>query len=258
MTASMIGVLLGTGVAMLAPSIASAWHFDYRFVQRVGMTDIPLAPGVVFAGSPGSPIRLRIQFGVFDDVASAAPAGGLVGWVVGSITDSISSHNTRTPGRITPFNFAAGGNGTPSGDPFVQITNIDCTLGTQSPAWRNDAFGNPLPVPQPTIRGINTFVSIYEITTTPGTMNYTITAAGNLIAASGWGTVGAPVSPNNNGTPLDPSDDTPGSVTWVPIPLPPQSFLLPPLVLDIVVPSPAAGTLLAWAGALLVVARRRR
>ena len=84
----------------------------------------------------------------------------------------------------------------------------------------------------------------------------TITASGNLIAASGWGVVGTPVPPNNNGTPLDPSDDTPGDITYAPQPLPPQSFLLPPLVLEIQVPGPTSAAVLL--PAVIGLRRRRR
>lgn len=246
-------------IALLAmsPSV-SAWTLDYRFAQRVGSADIPLANGSTFNATPGAPVRLRVQFGVFDDAFGAAPAGGFAWWNNGTISDSVAHHNTRTPGRLPPFNFSANGNGippVPSGEPFQMISQISADFVNQVSPWLLDANGDPLPMPLPQVRGLQTFVSVFEFTTTPGLSNYTLTVGGDLIAASSWSVFSATL-PDNNNTPLDPSDDIPGSVVYNAVLLPPQSFFLPPLTLHIQVPAPATGGMLAafWC----VAVRRRR
>ena len=61
----------------LAPS-ALAWHFDTRWVERVGNIDILIFPlGLPAPG--GTTHRIRLQMGVFDDDQSAAPGGGILG-----------------------------------------------------------------------------------------------------------------------------------------------------------------------------------
>src|SRR6185369_11508813 len=116
--------------------------------ERVGTTDTVLAGNVIDA-SDRLPHRIRIQFGVFDDGEGAAPAGGYIGWNVGSISVSGTPENSqerRTPGRLSPFNFAASvtANGVPlpsggtadlPGTDWQMLTQIDATLGTQSPPW---------------------------------------------------------------------------------------------------------------------------
>ena len=243
MRSSLPCTTIGAIALLVASSSASAWTFDFRFVQRVGNTDIPLANGSIFNATPGAPVRLRIQFGVFDDGGGAAPAGGFVWWNNGTIVDSFAHHNTRPPGRLPPFNFSAVGNGTPpvpSGEPFQSISQISADFLSQAPSWLLDSNGNPLPMPQPQVRGLNAFVSVFEITTTPGLSNYTLTVDGDLVAASSWSVFSA-TPPDNNNTPLDPSDDIPGSVAYNAALLPPQSFVLPPLTLNIQVPAPASG-----------------
>jgi hypothetical protein len=255
MKAKLIGATLAIVLSLGAAESAHAWHFDYRFVERVGTVDTPLVNGAVYPAS-GAPIRLRFQVGVFDDSSNPAPAGGFIGWSQGTITDSLDFHNTRTPGRLTPFNFAANGNGLPpmpGGEPFMQLTDIDASMGVQVPFWGLDSFGQALPMPTEQVRGVNTFVSVFEFTTTPGILSYTLTLGGSLTAASGW--VGVPVPPDNNNTPLDPSDDIPGWVTYTPVTLPPQTFVLPPLSLTIQVPGPGSAVMLS---AVTVLASRRR
>ncbi|MGE3109221.1 MAG: hypothetical protein AB7G11_15940 [Phycisphaerales bacterium] len=255
----------GVGAAALALLVSGvaaehscAWHFDYRFVERVGSVDTALTPGVPYNATPGVPTRLRIQFAVFDDAGGSAPAGGFVGWTLGTISDSLGAHNSRTPGRLAPFDVNPNPlrNGSPAGDPFQSITGVEPFIDFQQPIWVNDANGNPLPTPLPTIYGLNAFVSVFELTTTPGNQNYTITAGGSLYAASGWSTVGTPVPPSNNNTPLDPSDDTPGTIVYAPMTLAPQTFVLPPLVLEIHVPAPASAGPIACVCAVML--RRRR
>ncbi|MBC7771082.1 MAG: hypothetical protein H7210_01175 [Pyrinomonadaceae bacterium] len=249
-------LVISLSPALLASPLAWGWHFDYRFIERVGTTDTVVGNGATFPATPGAIRRLRIQFGVFDDATSAAPAGGFIGWSLGTITDSGGVHNQRTPGRLANFDFIVGGNGSPASDPFQFLTAVDASLGPQTFNWDIDANGMIPPMPAPTIRGLNTFVSVFELSTTPGLSSYTITVGGSLFAASSWA-VFASTPPSNNNTPMVPGDDTPGSVSYAPTPLPPQAFVLPPLVLNIQVPAPAGGVALATLAALAGTRRRR-
>lgn len=262
------------GLAALAGAAASAnaLTFECRWVERVGSVDTVIGgdgSSVTFAA--GTSHRLRLQFRVVDDAMGPAPAGGFVGWNVGSINvsgDPANSQDRRTPGRLGPFNFAgqptANGNPPPSGglagpdgpaDDFQHWDDIDATLGTQSPVWTGciDTDGDgipdtPTPAPAAQVRGRNVFVSVFEMTTVPGAsaVNYSITASGNLIAATEWRTVGTPNPPN-----CDTGD--PGSITYAPFPTTPTAFNC---LLNIVVPAPGAAALLGLGG--LLVARRRR
>lgn len=238
--------ILATTATLCAASAAHAWHFDYRFVDPVTGNQIGANGAPYVPMSPG-PVRLGIQFGVFGPLA---PNGGFIAWNVGTITDSVGAHNNRrTPGRLPPFTFSntPNDNGNPplpGGDPFTSLTDISATTGTQTLVWDS----GPLP-PMPVIYGLDTFITVFEFTTTPGSSNYTITVGGNLVASSGWIVVGTPVPPAGPGMP--------GSVTYAPFPLPPQPFLLPPLVLTIEVPAPAAGVPLAGL-AVMTLGRRRR
>jgi hypothetical protein len=253
-----IGAVSAILITLGGTGAAHAWHFEFRFVERVGTIDTALPNGNVYNATTGVPIRLRIQMGVFDDVNGPAPAGGFLGWSVGAITDSAGSHNSRTPGRLAPFNFiqSPGANGSPIGDPFQQITTIDAMQGIQTHVWDLDSAGQPLPMPPPVVRGINAFVSTFELTTTPGSVNYTITVNGSAFASPGWSVLGTPVAPNNGGTPLNPADDTPGSVSYVPQALAPQAFLQPPLSLTFQVPGPGGAT--AFTAVCVLGSRRRR
>jgi hypothetical protein len=267
------------GLAALAGAAASAnaLTFQCRWVERVGSVDTVIGgDGATLSVTPGSSHRLRLQFAVVDDASGGAPDGGFVGWNVGTLSISGPASNSQdrrtgqtssSGGRLSPFNFAgqptANGNPPPSngvngpdgpGDDFSGWTDIDATLGTQAFAWTCDANGNPAPQPQALVRGRNSFVSVYEITTTTNaaTTNYSITAGGNLIAATEWRPVGTPTPPDC-GDPADPSDDINGSVTYAPFPTAPEAFNC---VLNIVVPAPGAAALLGLGG--LLVARRRR
>lgn len=255
--------IMGVVSLIGAASSCQAWEFRCRFVERIGNMDVPLAGNTIetFAGAPRN---VRIQFGVFDDANGPAPLGGFVGWNVGTLQVSgpvDNSDERRTNGRIAPFNFSLGANANgnpplPQGDPFTMLTDIDSTLGTQSPVWVCRQPPGPVPEPQPpaVVRGLNTFVSVYAITIDPSVTasSYTVTAGGNLIAASEWRTVGNPIAPDC-GDPDDPSDDIEGAITYAPLPVPVQAFSC---VLQVIVPAPMTG-LLGVAGVLLANRRRR-
>jgi len=255
---ALAGLLVAGGVA----GSAEAFEFRCRFVERVGNIDVVLQGNIIDASSRVAR-NIRLQFGVFDDAAGPAPAGGFVGWNVGTLAVSSSTGNSderRNPGRLSPFNFASGAtsNGNPplpGGDPFTMLTEIDATLGTQSPIWQCDANGVPPLQPAATVRGLNTYVSVYAFSIDPiGNMgvNYTVTAGGNLIAATDWREVGSPTAPDC-GDPADPSDDVPGSVTYAPFPVAPRAFTC---ILDVRIPGPGAAALMVLGG--LAGARRRR
>ncbi|MGE3107419.1 MAG: hypothetical protein AB7G11_00795 [Phycisphaerales bacterium] len=261
--------VLALAVVAGAAASANAFEFRCRFVERVGTMDVVLAGNTIDA-SNGAARIIRVQFGVFDDATSAAPAGGYVGWNVGTLAVSGPSGNSAEDiasgvpagsggplARLAPFNFAPGGNGVGADGAgvFDMLTGIDNTLGTQSPIWQCDSAGNAPPQPGAVIRGLNTFVSTYAFRINPadmGGMNYTVTASGNLIAATEWRTVGTP-NPPDCGDPGDPMDDQPGSVTYAPFPTAPEAFQC---VLTVVVPGPGSAALLGLGG--LIAARRRR
>jgi hypothetical protein len=256
------------GLAVVAGAAVSANAFEYRcrWVERVGATDIVIGGnGAELDVGDGAPRRIRLQIGVFDDAGGAAPGGGFVGWNVGSMQISgpaANSADRRTNGRLSPWNFATGpnSNGNPppaggsnagdaAGTDFSGWTEIDATLGTQSPFWQGcDAEGNPVPPPPAAVRGRNTFASLFEITTDPndgGFENYSISASGNLISATEWRIVGNPLPP-------DCESGTPGQITYAPFPTDPVAFSC---VLNLV-PAPGAAALLGLGG--LLAARRRR
>jgi hypothetical protein len=222
-------------------------------VERIGAVDHVIGgDGAMASFAPGTSHRIRIQFGVFDDADGAAPPGGYIGWNIGTLatTDGI---NTRTPGRLSPFNFAPNppGNGIPSADPFGVLTAIDNTLGTQSPVWGCGPDGLPLPMPPPTIRGLNTFVSTFEFTTRAPQRAYMITLGGHTVSASGWGIIGTPTPPD---CPYPPGGcDFPATVTYAPMTLPPAPITA---TLLIVVPSPGIGAML-WIASVLAARRKR-
>lgn len=242
---ALVGILAVAGLS----SAASAFEYRVQFVERVGTTDTVIDGNTIDARD-GAPRRIRIQFGVFDDATSAAPAGGLLGWNVGTITvngGAANSDETRTNGRITPWNFAQGpnSNGNPpvagGGDPFETLSEIDATQGTQSPPWPSGER------PPAVVRGRNTFASVYEITINPadGGNDYSIDFAGNLLSASEWIVV-------NENAP-DPDKGTPGTVVYAPFPTDPTAFAA---TLNVLVPAPGAAALLGLGG--LVALRRRR
>ncbi len=215
--------------AVLPVGLAHAYEFRIRFVERIGEFDRVLANNELDGGG-WDPRRVRIQFGVFDDPKGPAPEGGFLGWNVGAITvHSGDSDESRTPGRLAPFNFApsqAGSNGVPQSDPFEAITRIDNTLGSQVIQWN---FGEPMPMPA--IRGRNTFVSTYEITVDPHQTGstYFIDFSGNLLGAQSWVSFPDPLPPE--------SADVPGAVYYAPFSTPPVTFSTR---LRVEVPAPTA------------------
>ena len=159
-------------VAGLAAS-ASALTFECRWVERVGTSDVIIGgDGSILDASDGLPHRIRLPFGVFDDAGGADPAGGFVGWNVGTLSVTGNAVNTRTPGRLAPFVFAnqPSANGSPAMDPFTTLVDIDATLGTQSPFWTCDGEGNPLPVPPATVRGLKPKTDVPEHFISPAEM----------------------------------------------------------------------------------------
>jgi len=257
---ALFGILAVAGAA----GSASALTFNCRFVERVGSTDVILPNNQIdFATTGGAARNIRVQFSVVDDASGAAPAGGFVGWNVGTVAVSGSVSNSdelRNPGRLSPFNFASGVNANgnpplPAGDPFTMLSEIDNTLGTQSPVWVCNADGTVPPQPAAAVRGRNVFVSTFAFSVRPnaGASDYTVTIGGNLIAATSWLPVGNPSAPDCM-DPSDPSDDIPGSVTYAPFPTAPTAFTC---VLTVhIIPAPGAAALLGLGG--LLAARRRR
>lgn len=270
--------LFALATVAAAAASANALTFQCRWVERVGNTDVVIGGdgSTLDLGSNTGPRRLRLQMEVVDDANGPAPAGGFVGWNVGSLAVSGPAGNSQdrrtntaaSGGRLSPFNFAsqptANGAPPPAGGvsgpdaanfDFQLLTDIDCTLGTQSPSWRCNPDGSAPAQPPAVVRGRNAFISIYEITTDvidTGGVNYSITAGGNLIAATDWRLVGTPTPPDC-GDPSDSGDDIDGAVTYAPFPTDPTLFNC---TLNIRVPAPGATALLGLGG--LLVARRRR
>mgnify|MGYP000393562440 CR=1 FL=1 len=254
-------VFVALAAGALASSSASAFEFRTRFVRRMGNIDTPTTDQLHLTS--GEVARVRIQFGVFDSASGPAPEGGFIGWNVGTLAVSGLSEFSdayRTPGRLAPFNFATGPNSNgnppaPAGDPFITLTDIDSTLGTQSPIWTGcDADGNPTPQPAPVIRGLNTFVSVYEITVVGHVqyMDFTVNLGGNAIAAQNWREVGTPIPPNCD----DPQNPEPGFVTYGPFPLAPVavSNSLFVHIEDV----PGAGSAVTLLAGLSLLSRRHR
>lgn len=253
------GILAVAGLGLA--SAAQAYEIRTQWVSRIGAgVPVTVVPGNTFdatALAAGTVVRFRLQFGVFDDGAGPAPAGGYLGWNVGTLTATGGSPNTRTPGRLTPFNFAPAppGNGMPAADPWMALTGVDNTLGTQPLPW-NSQQGNPdVPPPPPAVvRGLNSFISTFEISTTiGGGANYTIIAGGNALGCLMWNIVQqTPPAPGEDeilGTP----DDVAGSILYAPLADAARSFSN---TLSILVPAPGALALLGLGG--LVATRRRR
>jgi len=248
--------LLAGVVAFAQP--ASAWYFETRFVERVGNVDVVL-PGNTIDASDGSPRNIRIQVGVFDDASGPAPGGGVAGWL-GQLTVSGAVNNSderRTPGRLSPFTFAnfPYSNGVPllpDGDPFTMLTQIDAVAGPQSIPWACGPDGQPLPAPEPVIRGRNTFISTFAFTIdpNPGAINYSVTVTGTRNAYDRFVQNPFTVPPDCS----DPDNPVPGTVVWSGLIVP--TAPLTPVALNVVVPSPGAAAGLL-AGSFAALCRRR-
>lgn len=190
----------------LASDSASAWELRVRFVERVGTVEMVLTNNEIWYGS-GLRRRVRLQMGVFDDAAGPAPEGGLYGMENVSLT-SVALSNRRTPGRLPAFSYPPEGNGEPATDPFHYLTNIDAVIGQQTLTWECSG-GTPLPQPTPTIRGRNTFVSVWETTIEPEWIclyEARLTFTGHALYAANWPVQNTPIEP------VCPS--TPGQVTY--------------------------------------------
>jgi hypothetical protein len=219
--------MLAGAVGSLAGA-AHAFEFRYRWVERVANLDFPLADDLVVAYD-GQPHQVRLQLGVFDNAAGPAPEGGFYGWTQGSLLvdtrSAADSDDRRTPGRLPTFAFsqAPGANGNPplpDGDPFEALTDIDASIGIQSPVWGFNPDGTPAPQPGPRIVGRNTYVSVFSITVQPRNFSgsgYFVRASGNLYGATSWFTLGTPVPP-------DPESGTPGSVNYAAMVTQPSAF----------------------------------
>ncbi len=226
-------------VALGVTCAAEAWHVETRWVLRVGNTDIVLRNNVLL-GAPDELVRLRVQFGVFDDDDGPAPPAGFLAWNVGTLSDNNpAGYNLRTPGRLPPFTFAfqPSSNGSPLADPWDSLTAIDAAFGAQVLSWVGIPGTNqPEPQPAPLSYGRNQFVSTFEISTLPSNVaSYTITARGNIVAGREWTAfVELPPDPgadgifgpgDENGDGVDDGlDDVPGSVQYAPLAFPPQTF----------------------------------
>ena len=132
---------LALALALTIATDAMAYEFRVRFVERVGTTDIELENNRIDA-SNREPRRVRIQFGVFDDNDGPAPAGGYLGWNVGTIqvngvagnsdefrNSASGQHNG--VGRLSPWNFAPavqGANGLPAllRTPWEEVPAFNC------------------------------------------------------------------------------------------------------------------------------------
>jgi hypothetical protein len=222
--------LLCLGImAACTPTSADAYEVRVRFVRWNGAVWEPLCDDTLFA-TPGSSHRIRIEAGVFDDGAGVAPAGGFVGWNTGDLVTT-GGTNSRTPGCLPPFRFAPSHPFCPCfpfagcPDPFTSLTGLDITIGTQAPPWNCSPppGGAPLPAPAPIVRGRNAYMQLFEFTTVVGAGGYSITASGNIISATEWRVVGAPIPPDC-GLAADPSDDIPGFITYAPSVTPPVAF----------------------------------
>jgi hypothetical protein len=211
-------------VAACTASAAEAYEYRTRFVRWNGAAWEPLCNNTLY-GAPGTSHRIRIEIGVFDDSEGTAPDGGFVGWNIGTLV-ATGGTNSRTPGCLPQFVIfpRCGCRPLPAcPDPFTNLDTLDMTLGTQSPMWTCTAGGSPRPQPGPIIRGRNEYMQMFEFTTLVGASSYTVTAAGNLIAALEWRPVGTPMPPDC-GAPGDPNDDEPGLITLAPFATTPEPF----------------------------------
>jgi hypothetical protein len=230
---------------------------ECRWVEDVGGKEVPLdKPHPVLDISDGRARQIRLQFGVFDDDNGPAPEGGFLGWNMG-LLEASGGINRRSPGRLEPFTSAtsplANGNPPlPDGDPFRRLTDIDATIGVQTPFWGFDGDGNPLPLPGPVIYGRNEFISVFAITVQADPANgesYSLVASGQLLSATGWSIIGTPTPPN-------PDTGEPGFVAYSPMQAPPVEEM--DCRLELFVPGPGSAAVLLGAGVGLARRQRRK
>lgn len=253
-----ITVLTVAGVAVGAHAFVVDCRWTYETTN--GNNFLPLPLGGLNVDPTTQPfVRLRLSFQVTDGSPSDA-AGGFIGWNFGTLLASgdCCESLARTPGRRAPFNFIPTGNGVPVADPVpcdTTITGIDATLGFQNLAWGCAPDGAPLPMPVPVVRGLGSFVSVYDVTLNlrPGLGSASVTAGGNSVVSSQWFTVGAAVPPDC-GDPADPLDDIPGSVIYAPTTAAPVPFVCVAQVNCI----PAAPSACLFALGMLTIRRRQR
>ena len=246
---ALIGLLAVTGVA----ASANAFQVQCRWVSRVGTVDTPIPAGGLPV-TPGQVINLRLQFSLATDGQGAPPAGGFIGWNVGTINGTPDTAGSNAA-RLQPFNFAPppgfGGTQNP-----LHLNNVDNTLGTQAISWTGiPGTADPGSPPPAVVRGNNTFVSVFAVTVTAGATDFDVTAAGNAIAATSWNVISSTTpDPGDDGV-FGTPDDTAGNVTYAPATLPPIPFSN--CVAHFVqIPAPGAAALLGLGG--LVACRRRR
>lgn len=212
--------VLGLAACLVSCDSASAWEIRARFVERVGNQDIVLENNVVLGYAPGVLRNFRLQIGVFDTPGSPAPAGGIYGLQNASELHAGGLLVFRNPGRLSTFSLPPNGNGEPATDPTRLITNIDAQIGLQSPAW-SCAGGSPAPQPSATVRGLNSYVSVWGFTFDLAreclANNGSVTISGTVLVADGWTIQEPPVPPICN--PL-----TPGSIRFAPTTLSESSF----------------------------------
>ena len=244
---ALVGLLAVTGIA----ASANAFNVQCRWVSRVGTVDTVIpATGYNFPVGQTT-VNVRLQFGVFDDAQGAAPAGGFIGWNLGTITGSPQPVAGSAAARLTPFNFAPAPGFAGTQSPLA-LTAIDNTLGTQALVWSGIPGGSDPGSPPPAlVRGRNAFISVFSLTLAAGTFD--ITAAGNSIVASAWNVIqSAPPEVGDDGV-FGTPDDVNGGVTYAPATLPPIAFTG---CTASFVPAPGAAALLGLGG--LVAFRRRR
>jgi uncharacterized protein (TIGR03382 family) len=201
-------------------------------------------------------VTVRVQFGVFDDAGGAAPAGGFIGWNVGTMNGTPPPVVGSGAARLAPFNFAStafAGTQSP-----LALNNIDNTLGTQSLVWNGGTAGGTVPDPAPpaVVRGRNGFISTFAIVLAAATNDFDVTAAGNTLVATAWNVIQTTEpDPGPDGL-FDGIDDTNGSILYAPATLPAIPFTGCTAHFLTAVPAPGAAALLGLGG--LVAFRRRR
>ncbi|MBC7771035.1 MAG: hypothetical protein H7210_00935, partial [Pyrinomonadaceae bacterium] len=238
---------LSCSLLALSQGTSSAFEIRSRFVERIGNIDVTLANDSIV--NDGLVRNIRLQFGVFDNDAGPAPAGGFAAWWNGSLSVSGSeaaSDVRRNPGRLAPFDYSTRPNDNgnpplPGGDPFTMLTEI-VAGGGQIVPWICNPDGTPTPQPGPIVRGLNSFVSVYAFSIQGFTgEGFTVTAGGKVAGAVYWDErSGHPVPPDCS----DPENPIPGFAAYVAIPTPIQTFTR---TLN-VVPIPAPASLIAVGG----------